>query len=112
MESKSEMHLATNGALVEIGTIMHEGKEFSAQGSVIDPASGVIIGYPKGNQLTSWNGNIIEGLSLQVVSTWKTPRSWQSSTRHAYRASYQGKGYHGTGFGDGMSLVLHANRKG
>lgn len=109
MNSKSETVTATNGATVEIGTIVHEGREFAAQGSVIDEQQGVIVGYPKGNRLQTWNGKDIEGLVLRVTSTWRV-RSWIGSHMNAYSATYKGRRYHGRGFGDGMSLTLRVSK--
>lgn len=109
MQSRSETLTATNGATVEVGTVVHEGREFAAQGSVIDEQTGVIVGYPKGDRLQTWGGKDIEGLKLRVVSTWSV-RSWIGSTMYAYSAVYNGRKYHGRGFGDGMSLVLRANK--
>ena len=68
--SKAEQFTATNGASVEVGTITHEGKEFSSLGSVVDETSGFIVGYPKGDTLTTWNGETIEGLKLRAISSW------------------------------------------
>lgn len=110
MQSKSETFTATNGALVEVGTITHEGREFAAGGSVIDLESGHIFGYPKGETLTTWNGEAIEGLQLRVTSTWRTPRSFTSDRMFAYSATYKGRSYYGRGSGEGMLLRLRLRK--
>lgn len=109
MDSRSETFSATNGATVEVGTVSFQGRDFAAQGSVIDETNGRIIGYPKGNRLQSWNGIDIDGLTLTVTSSWKV-NSWTGSRMYAYRAVYRDHRYHGRGFGDGMSLVLRRSR--
>lgn len=101
--------ITTNGATVEVGTVTHNGREFAALGSVIDEVSGVIVGYPKGDKLQTWNGQNIDGLTLRITSSWAV-RSWIGSRMYAYSATYKGRKYHGRGFGDGMSLRLRANK--
>ena len=109
MQSQTET-FTNNGATIEVGTVKHEGKEFSALGSVIDEVSGVIVGYPKGNTLQTWDGKAIEGLTLRVTSSWRTSRSYVSSRVFAYSATYKGKRYHGRGAGDGMVLKLRVSK--
>ena len=110
MIANTETLTATNGATVEVGTITHEGQEFSALGSVIDEQNGVIVGYPKGDSLTTWNGQPIEGLRLRITSSWRTPRSFVSDRMFAYSATYKGKRYYGRGAGDGMLLRLRRSK--
>lgn len=110
MQTNTETVIATNGAQVEIGTVNFEGREFSSLGSIIDEASGIIVGYPKGNTLQTWNGQVIEGLRLSVTSSWRTPRSYMSDRMFAYSATYKGKRYHGRGAGDGILLRLRASK--
>jgi hypothetical protein len=115
MKTRSETFKANNGALVEVGTVTHEGRDFAALGSVIDHDHGVIVGYPKGNKLATWNGIEIDGLTLRITSSWPAVffghRSWIGSSMYAYRATYKGQNYHGRGFGEGTVLKLRASRK-
>lgn len=106
---RSETNTANNGATVEVGTMIHDGKEFAALGSVVDEQSGIIVGYPKGDKLQSWDSKEIEGVRLRVVSSWSI-HSWIGSRMYAYSASYKGRSYHGRGFGDGMSLNLRLSK--
>jgi hypothetical protein len=109
MESKSET-FTDKGATVEVGTIIHEGREFSNLSSVIDEARGIISCYPKGATATNWNGQVINGLRLTVTSSWRTPRSFMSDRMFAYSATYKGTRYHGRGAGDGMLLNLRRSK--
>jgi hypothetical protein len=108
-ETRSERRVATNGAAVEVGVIVHEGREFRALGSVVDHESGRVVGYVKGDKLVSWDGKVTLG-TIRVVSTWRTPRSWVSSKMSSYRAVVGGKSYHGRGCGDGFLLKLKKSR--
>ena len=112
MKSRAKHHVADNGAKVEVGIIVHEGREFASLGSIVDHERGYVVGYlklvdnPKPGEsrhvLTSWEGRVIG--TCRVISTWKTPRSWVSSTMSSYRATVDGIEYHGSG--DGMLLRL------
>lgn len=90
--------------MVEIGTIVANGQSFSAIGAVKDPARGIVVGYPKGGALLTWDGQPMG--SCKVVSGWRTPRSHMSSHMYSYRAVVDGVRYHGRGMGDGMLLTL------
>jgi hypothetical protein len=94
--------------VVEIGTIEHEGKSFSAMGSIIDTEARLIIGYPKygnfngiGHQLTTWHGDFIAGLAI----TGKA-RGFNGVELTCYAIDYQGRRYHGRGLGEGMAVKL------
>lgn len=110
IESRVDTLTATNGAQIEVGTITHEGRDFAAMGSVIDESQGVIVGYPEGSTLKTWNGQVIDGLRLFVTSSWRTPRSYVGDRMYSYRATYKGRRYHGRGYGDGMLLRLRASK--
>lgn len=109
METRSEHHMTDNGARVEVGVFVHEGREFSALGSVRDDAAGYICGYPENGRLMTWDGQDM-GIALKVVSTWRTPRSFFSPTQSAYRAWSGNVKYHGRGAGDGSLLRLYRSR--
>lgn len=68
----------------EVGTVEHQGREYSAGGAYVDDYR--IVGYlPCGaddgrfgrGEFTAWDGSIIG--RYEVLSTWRTPRSWLSS---------------------------------
>jgi len=92
---------------VEIGTFKHQGREFSALGSVVDHENGHVVGYPKGHELRTWDGTRVLG-TLVVRSSWPTPHSHTGSRMYAYHAMIDGRAYYGRGFGDGMLLRLRA----
>lgn len=111
MQSHSETIVATDGqAKVEIATIKHEGKEYSAMGAYI--SDNYVVGYiskaepvenfPHVTQhwLTTWQGEKIG--RAYVVSTWRTPRSYLSSTMSQIEVNIAGKMYTGRGSGVGM----------
>ena len=105
------------GARVEVGTIAHAGRKFSALGSVVDPARGVLVGYvtkrkdPQPGQtlyvLTSWDGKR-ELADIHLTSTWKTPQSNWSSTQSSWWAVVDGQRYVGRGAGENMLLKMRA----
>ena len=108
-------HKQENGAVVEVGVFSHEAKTFSALGSVVDPASGIIIGYVShaGGKahLTTWDGDYI--LPIVCVSTWdiRNRHTGERTRMCAYRATdAHGVRYSGRGLGDGMLLRLRAQR--
>lgn len=109
MKSRSETKIADNGASIELATIEHEGKEFTAFGSIIDHARGIVVGYPSMIDgklcLSTWDGKAIT--SLHVVSKWRI-HSWQSDAMCAYQATIDGHSYHGRGLN---GLVVYM-RKG
>lgn len=108
METRSEHGTAANGAAVELGILSHEGKDFSALGSIRDEGNGYIVGYPKGSGLQTWDGQDM-GIRLQVVSSWPV-RSYIGTRMYAYCADIGGVRYHGRGFGDGIVLKLHRSK--
>ena len=81
-------------------TIEHEGRKFEAGGAVI--TDGYVFGYPKGNVLQNWHGDMIG--TCRVLSTWNTPRSYISPTMSSYEVFANGVRYVGRGAGDGMLL--------
>lgn len=91
----------------EIGTIIHEGQEFSAQGAYVDPDHAA--GYPKfevserigaAGTLTDWAGKEIG--SCLITASWPI-RSWMGPTMFQIRVFIPGHGaYTGRGMGNGM----------
>ena len=127
MDFKSETHVAPNGARIEVATVTHEGHEFTNLGSIVDPSSGVIVGYPhkvsdgagigtigRGPQyeLRTW-----EGKTIAPLTRVRSFRSYgiASTTLTAWRMTYEGRVYSGRNggfFGDvGALLRMRAGRK-
>lgn len=113
------------GELAEVGTVTHNGREFSAMGAAItDTYARVYVGalvnpyYPDGRELargygrlptwyraryvaTTWDGRAIG--ELAEVSTWRVPNGWVSGWVHAYRLTLtDGRRYAVRGSGAGM----------
>lgn len=94
MESRTEQHGNT-----EVGIVTHNGREFAALGSVIEPTH--IVAYlGKGGQLTKWDGTVIG--HYNVVTTWPTPHSYVSSTMSQVEAWVGPRCYTGRSAGEGM----------
>jgi hypothetical protein len=97
---KAEQHGA-----IEVGIIEHEGREFSALGSVV--TGDYVVAYKKGTTVTTWAGDVLG--TCRVVSTWKTPRSYVSTEMHQLEAVINGVRYRGRCAGDGM--IFRGRRK-
>lgn len=108
MESRSVVHVAPNGAKVEVGVIVHEGQEFVALGSIISPAEGLLVGYvtSDGKRLQTFNGETI--CDVQHVSYYCRRTKWHLVEMHCYRARYNGVAYHGRGSGPSMLLRMRS----
>ena len=85
----------------------HEGRTFESGGAVVTETH--VIGYPKGRVLQDWHGNAIG--TCRVLSTWRTPRSFMSSTMSSYEVFVDGKRYTGRSCGDGMILRAKLSRR-
>lgn len=64
----------------------------------------------KGGRLTTWCGDDLG--AAMCMSTWKTPRSYVSSTMSIYHCMMGGRKYHGRSGGEGMSINLRAIKRG
>jgi hypothetical protein len=104
-ENRTEIIPGPAGAWLE--SITWRG--YTAMGALWDPASGRVVGYVAhdvfGPVLASGAGDRVL-CRLRCVSTWRTPRSWLSSTQSAYRATIDGAEYVGRGAGEGCLLRL------
>jgi len=109
MDTRVEVVEATNGATLELATIIHEGKEFTARGSIIDKAGGYLVGYVScdGLEFHTWSGEKI--CRLQHVSSWRVQSPF-TDRMHAYRAVLDGKRYYGRGCGPTMVLRMRASK--
>lgn len=89
----------------EIGTITHNGREFSAVGAMV--RDGRAVGYPKFDrdytgavgQMQTWDGQPMG--TARIVSMWRV-WSWAGSHMCQIEATIGGKRYTGRGFGSGM----------
>ncbi len=83
-----------------------QNKDFEAGGAVITPER--LIAYPRANGvLGDRHGNPIG--TWRVVSTWRTPRSFVSSTMRQIETTVNGVLY--TGRGAGVSMIYKGKRK-
>ena len=75
------------------------GKQFWTGGSTVNPY--FCIGYlGKNDVLTDWHGKQIG--TYKITSSWKTPRSYVSSTMNQVEAVVDGITYTGRSAGIGM----------
>lgn len=125
MQSRSELGASGAGELAEIGTIVHDGREFAAMGAQLTDAYAVVyVGallnpyYPSGSELargygrlptwyraryaaTTWDGRRIGELS--EVSSWRVPNGYVSGWVYAYQLTLDdGRRYAVRGSGPGM----------
>jgi hypothetical protein len=92
-KGETEMYVETD-CVFEV-----EGHKYEADGAVVTPDR--IVAYPGENgRLNDWHGNPIG--TYRIVSTWRTPRSYVSSTMHQIEATVNGIVYTGRGAGTGM----------
>ena len=117
MDWRVETHVDENhGATVEVATMMHEGKPYTALGSVIDIQNGIIYGYIKNDPslpsgrflLTTFESKVL--CPIHRLSTWKTPRSWISGTMSSWRCEYLGRKWLGRSGGAGLLIRLRAHK--
>src|ERR1700691_1873235 len=79
--------------------IEHEGRSYEASGAIVSPEC--IVAYlGRDNVLTDWHGNSLG--TYRVTSTWRTPRSYVSTTMSQVRAIVNGVTYTGRSAGQGM----------
>lgn len=80
-------------------TFETQGRKFTSGGAIV--SQNYIIAYPKANGvLGNWHGEPIG--TWRAVATWKTPRSFMSSTMSQIEATVDGITYTGRGAGEGM----------
>lgn len=93
---KSRVERLPDGS--ELCTIEHEGREFSALGSVVTPDRATAYVAKDFRHVTDWSGNVIG--TCVVVSSWRTPRS--CDRMYQIRATIGGRTYTGRSAGAGM----------
>ncbi len=82
-------------------TFEHEGRKFESGGAVVTPDR--IFAYlGKDSVLTDWHGKPLG--TYRITATWRTPRSYVSSTMHQVYATVDGITYSGRSSGVGMSF--------
>jgi hypothetical protein len=109
--SKSEIHVATNGARVEVGTFTFEGRDFAALGSVVDESRGILCAYVTRREdgshvLTTWGGETLAPVAK--TGEWLNRNVWGGFPvrMFAWSAVYQGRTYSGRNSGEGMFVRM------
>lgn len=93
----------TESGFIEMGTITHQGKEYTYNGAMINDHHIVAYIGPN-NALQTWNGEEIG--HVRITSSWSTPRSWISNRMYSYYIMLDdGRHYTGRGFGEGFSVT-------
>lgn len=84
----------------EVGVITHEGREFANAGYTRTETH--LVAYlGKDGKLTRWDGEVIG--TYRIVATWRTPRSFVSSTMNQVEARLaDGSKWTGRSAGEGM----------
>jgi len=107
MRSATTRHWTGKGEFFEEASIAFKGKRFTSGGASV--YGGRAAGYLQKPEnvygwgtwhLTSWDGKRIG--PCRITSTWKTPRSYVSSTMVQAECFIGGKWYTGRGGGDGL----------
>jgi hypothetical protein len=106
MNTRSETAVATNGALVELATIEVDGKEFEANGSIIDEANGFVMGYPVDGKLTTWGGATIVTLNVTGHA-----RGFNGTRLTCWAMQLNGRRYHGRNAGEHMLLRMRGGSR-
>ena len=84
----------------------HEGRKFESGGAIVTPEH--IVAYPLASGiLGDWDGRPIG--TWRATSTWRTPRSWFSSTQSQIEATVDGVTY--TSRGAGVGCIYRGRRK-
>ena len=114
MEYTSEKLISTDGqACIEQATVNFEGRAFVSGGAMITPTH--CVGYIARDKATrELIITTFEGLRLgraRVLSTWKTPRSYVSSTLSQIEVTLDVSGVIYTGRGAGEELLYKGKRK-
>jgi hypothetical protein len=86
METQVETVETTNGATLELATIIYNGNEYTAQGALIDTERGLAVAYVSDDgTLTDWEGNQIG--RYHVISSYKRFAFYGPYTMECIRAT-------------------------
>lgn len=112
---KTSIETAPNGATVETATVIHEGREFTSGGAIVDKANGLIVGYVSsdGARLTTFEGETIAPIKL--VRRWHQRGFYGVRVDvYAYSATVDGKRYTGRNAGNfgGPGCVITMRARG
>lgn len=124
IESKTETLIGHDArgiaATLEVGTIVHEGRAFTAQGALVSDDR--LVCYLSGadsfigarGEARTWNGARLG--TYEITGRWEARffgrRSWMASHYHSVRITLQdGREYVGRGFGNGMVCFARRARR-
>jgi hypothetical protein len=119
MQTRSETHTTPDGATLEVGTVTHNGREFSALGHVLSADGSRVTGYlgkpfHGGSEsvgargfLTDWSGTPIG--RYEITGRWRMPHSWVASHMVSARVVLQGGAVY-TGRGMGVGMIWRGRR--
>jgi len=86
-------------------TISFQGQDFTSGGAIVSEQ--FITAYlGKSGSLTDWHGKQIG--TYRILSTWRTPRSYVSSTMSSVECFVDGVRY--VGRSAGLGMVINAKR--
>lgn len=109
-----EQATGPNGATAEVATMHHEGRSFTALGSIVDEAAGYLVGYVYNRDGRLFLGTF-EGAELCPLKLTATYERWslyhQRTVMRCYRATYNGRVYTGR-HGDIDLLRMHTRKAG
>jgi hypothetical protein len=104
METRVQTATATNGAKVELATIVHRGREFTANGSTIDLERGHIVAYVDSGPVATgvafdrnygWLLKTFEGAVIGKLDKTGESRGFYGSKITHFRMQLAGYRWHG-----------------
>ena len=109
--ARSSLQENPGKAFVEVGTIEHEGQQYTAGGAYYDPERGLLAGYPMGDPsqgygLYTWKGELIT--PLRLVSTYRG--GFGRNKMYSWQATYNGQRFSGRNSGLHMALRMRAKQ--
>lgn len=122
METRVEHVTAGNGAAVEVATIVHEGRDFTALGAVMDLERGIVSAYvseakyPKPGEsrynLTGWAEDSEAIAPLTLRGSWKQGGfGGARNTIYAWSCVIDGRVYSGRNSGPCMLIHMRGGRR-
>lgn len=99
-------------AKVELGSFDFHGRTFTALGAIVDHAAGRVVGYPTvdtgAGRLHAWDGSDLGSVRVVGRASGLPDITGRPIKLICYRATVDGRQYHGRGLGRGMVLKLRA----